>query len=442
VLLLDTSASMAAADGADATSTSAFAQATKALEQQLEAVPVHVDLRVGTCGPHLQIWRGPRPELRARLLALRPSGRNEVDMADLARRLTSPTRAVLTLTDGRATVPRDGALRVFGAAAPNLAITACRIDDAWPLPEIVVRVTVQNFGPARAAAVQVVGAVEPLSARGLSLQADAVQEVEFTARRADGGTLSVQLRGAEGGPWRDALGLDDAVDIAVPPPPRPQIALRSEGPVHPALDAAARTLAAECGGRVVSGDEVEQAGFLLLDGGRLAGVPQGVRMLSFGTALGGDPTPTTGPSVVDWNRTDPVTAGLDLSELRVDAALRFGDELGVALIQGSEGPLGVAIPSRAGACTVHLGFRLGESNLFKLAAFPQLVRRALARAYGPAGAPVIGAGAMLDAVESDLRGSPGPAVDRPLPEFDVPPQRLAVPLLVFALLLLAIRAYV
>ena len=241
----------------------------------------------------------------------------------------------------------------------------------------------------------------------------------------------------------DPLSVDDLVTVELPAPPRPEIVVRGEGSSSPALLAVAHALAAECGGRVVQDVETAEAGFLLLEGGAVAEVPHGVRMLSFGTALGAGLVPSpTAPRVVEWDRQQPITSGLDLSELRVDAAVAWPvDHGGVSLIEGVDGPLALLIPGEEFA-SVHLAFELGNSNFFKLAAFPQFVRRSFARAYGRKAVPVLVEGALLDPVESRLSREGALAADRPLPQFAVLSTALAVPLLVLALLFLAIRAYV
>ena len=117
------------------------------------------------------------------------------------------------------------------------------------------------------------------------------------------------------------------------------------------------------------------------------------------------------------------------------------------LLGGDPGILGVVV-DRPESASVHLAFRLGDSNLFKLAAFPQLLRRAFARSFGAEARPQLVGEPLLDAAESDLAGAlasgdlRAAAPDRDLPVFATPATRLALPLLVLALVLLAVRAYV
>ena len=91
--------------------------------------------------------------------------------------------------------------------------------------------------------------------------------------------------------------------------------------------------------------------------------------------------------------------------------------------------------------TIHTAFRMSDSNIGLLPAFPQLLRRSLSRAYGQPARPRALAPRLLSPVESDLRGGVRRPRDRPLPSFGRPGTSLAVVLLLLALLAMAVRVY-
>lgn len=453
VVLLDVSASMAARGEPDRP----WDQARRRLLAALEDVPEQVDLRIGLCGTQVEVLRGDRQSLLARLEEVTPSGSGGVDFPALARQLHDESTAVWTLTDGLGTAhpPEVGSLTLVGASRHNLAITACDVQDDWPLPSLRLRVTVQNFGPSRNLQLVVQGGVVRTPPTGFTLATGAARILSLPLTRSTGGRLELALRdAADGSALADGLTLDDTVVIELPAPPRPTIAVRAEADSPKALWVAARTLAHEFGGKVVEGS-VARAGFLITDGGALADLPSGLRMLSFGTTLvaGSDQLDRSiAPRLQDWSRVDPVTAGLDLSELRIERALAWRDPESLppgstVLLGGDAGVLGLVLDGKDSS-SVHLAFRLGESNFFKLAAFPQFVRRAFARSYGSRAESRLFGEPLLDTAESDLSGgssggtNPIRQTDRPLPVFATPATRLALPLLVLAVLFLAVRAYV
>lgn len=450
VVLVDTSASMAARGGGG----SAWEQAKRRLEQALEEIPIDIDVRVGLYADEVRILRGDRTTILERLDQTEPGGAAGVDLLRLVRQVRDETTAVWTLTDGLGAggLPEEGSLTVVGARCANLAITACEVLDDWPLPSLRLRVTVQNFGPDRRLRLVVTGGVAGSLSQDLSLTAGAARNLTLPLTRTRGGRLELTLRPAVGdSAFKDGLGLDDKVVVEVPAPPSPTIAVRAEADSSKAVWAAARALAGEFGGEVVEG-AADRAAFLITDGGQLADLRPGLRVLSFGTVLGGGTDRSIAPRLQDWDRVDPLTTGLDLSELRIESALAWRDlealpANSATLLRGDSGVLGVVVDG-PDSSSVHLAFRLGESNLFKLAAFPQFVRRAFARSFGAEARPRLVGDPLLDAGESDLSGAAGgvPGVaaqaDRPLPVFATPATRLALVLLVLALLFLAVRAYV
>ena len=89
------------------------------------------------------------------------------------------------------------------------------------------------------------------------------------------------------------------------------------------------------------------------------------------------------------------------------------------------------------AASLHFAFRLQDSNLGLLPAFPQLLRRAFLRGYGD-DARIQGLTPAVPLHEADLR-SCGGLTDRPLPEFGQPGVELAAWCALLALLLLGAR---
>ncbi len=439
VVLLDTSASMGA--GGDG---SPWRQGLARLRTALGALPGHVEVRLALCGAALDVRQGERHELLA-ALPEHPAGENRVDLAALAARLAADFDrvSVWSITDGcgAARPPVDGALTLLGGAVPNAAITALDVEDAWPLPDVTFTVEARSFLAEPATLrLEVQGGVEPATA-DVPLAPGRVERVALRLRRTSGGRTSVRLTAPA-----DGLAADDVVSALLPAPAATDIALLADGEVPAVVRAAAAALAGETGGRVVEGERAEPAAFLLVEGGILPDGVAGRRMLTFGTRRGTAPLlgddVVARPTVIDWDRADPLTRGLDLSELDVGACLR-ADFLGAGrpLISAAHGPL-LVVDEREDGASVHAAFRLVDANLALLPAFPQLLRRSFARAFGQRVVPVLDAANLVSAVESDLRPPAGarPA-DRALPTFGAPGQSLAVPLLALALAALVLRLY-
>jgi hypothetical protein len=142
--------------------------------------------------------------------------------------------------------------------------------------------------------------------------------------------------------------------------------------------------------------------------------------------------------VVDWDRRHPLTRGLDLSELRIRGPGQRVLPEGDVLIVGDAGPLAVGVEGDRGR-SVHFGFGLEDSNLPYLAAYPQLLRRALTWT----------AGIELSAVEvyrgdEDEARLVRPAALHPhgLPPLATPDQSLVGVFLLAALGFLAVRSQV
>ena len=278
----------------------------------------------------------------------------------------------------------------------------------------------------------------------VELSAQALQVVMLALRRTSGGSVRIALQGN-----RDALALDDAFEVRLPAPPAPDLAVLSDSDDSRALRAAARALAAECGGRVVDAGTSDRVGLLLVEGGSLPPSALGPRMITFGTRFVSEPVLAgdliVRPQLVDWDRSSPLLQGLDLSELALSRALAAGfGGPGIDLLHGLAGPLAIVRKderSAQGGASVHFAFTLGESNLALLPAFPSLLRRAFAACYGNSARAEVSALAFFAAQESDLQHRPFGVVDRRLPEFGSPGTSLVIPLLLLALALLAARIY-
>ncbi len=438
VVLLDASASMAA-HGADGRA--AFAAASGTLREHLAALPPQVEVTVLRCGgPHLR-----RQGASARALhdIGRPEGALDVDLAALAAAIAAPDTVVWTLTDGQAqaALPTLGALSVFPARGPNAAVLAVRSVDRWPLPGLSLAVDVVWCAAAPATGeLRVSGAVQPVPGQRVDLAPGVATTLQFELERtAAGGALEVLL--AVPG---DALPDDDVWRALLPPLPAPRIAVLADAEAGPFVHIAAQALAAEVAGTVMAADTGAEVGLLLVDGGTAAIAPGRVRALCFGCRL--DPTvdvvPWLAPRVADWDRQSPLTAGLDLSELRLTAAFRGVLPAGEAFLWADDGagartPLAVVVDG-GDTASVHFAFRLQDSNLPLLAAFPQLLRRAFVRCHGSAAALAVTTPAPA-AGEQDLRTA-ATGADRPLPPFAAPDRDLAALCLLAGLLALALRA--
>lgn len=440
-VLLDGSASMQAReqDGS-----SAWQRALGLLEREFARLPDQVEVRLLVAGAKLERRQG----MAARSLQdlAPPGGACGIGLQAVASELANdPRSAVWTLTDGQgAALPDQGALTVLGSPRGNHAIASVQVTDRWPLPQLSLEVLVQDWSGRRTDAVLVVsGPVEPVPETALSLAAGARERVVLALlRQPAGGRLELQLRSSD-----DALAADDTWACQLPPLPAPRIAVWCDAEAGPAIHVAADAMAAEVGGSVVAAGSGEPAAFVLAEGGQADLRPGAVRSLSFGTRLPGveQPVPWNDVAVLDWDRTDALTAGLDLSELRIAQAWRGILPKGKVLITGQvtggpPEPLLVYVAGPEGIASLHAAFRLQDSSLWMLAAFPQLLRRSLLRAYGEAAAIVPDPQNLTATSESDLQQRGG-GTDRPLPAFATEGRNLTVWCLVLALLLLALRSW-
>ncbi|MBI5853152.1 MAG: DUF58 domain-containing protein [Planctomycetes bacterium] len=433
VALLDASPSMGCAEGAS----SAFADACARLRRTAASLPEAVELRVLLAHAAPRVLRGSRADVLAALSAApTPDAGPSPRLDELAGALAKDEElAVWTLTDARDDgVPALGALTVFGGEVVNAGITGASILDAWPLSTFDV--VLDAHAPHGPPAFHVDGAAE--SAAGLELVELAPSRWRATLHLLRKGTGTCRITLAA--PTGDALAADDQVELLVPPPAASRIGVL-HAPAGDGVDWLARAaglLADLAGGAVVEAGPGERVDLLLVEGGRLQSAPP--RGISFGTAFA-DGAVRHAPHVLGWDREHPLTRGLDLSELVVrraldGAALPDGARV---LIEGSTGPLAVAIDG-AGGRSLHFAFALADANLPLLAAFPQLLRRALAWTAGEEALVRLVPGAWFDAAESDVSRRIVPE-SRHLPGFGSDGSSLAVPLLLFAALLLAWRAW-
>ena len=441
VVALDASASMAART---ATGETAFELARRRLASELATLPEHVDVTVLRCGGPALRRRGA--SARA-LQDLGPAaGAQSVDLAALAREVVDAggeETVLWTLTDGQGqrALPASGALSVLGSPVRNAAVLEVRLVDHWPLPELELEADFIACGDgALEATVGVAGAIDAVADSPLALQYGEVQTVRWSLRRvAAGGRLSVTVALAG-----DALAEDDRWTVQLPPLPAPRIAVLADEEAGPFAVVAAAALAAEVGGEVVPAAAGAEVGLLLVDGGEVALAPGRARALCFGSRYpgGGAAEPWLRPGALDWARDHPLTAGLDLSELQVEAAsaetLPAGEPFLFGERAGERRPLAV-VSGGDDLASVHFAFRLQDGNLPLLAAFPQLLRRSFVRCYGSAAA-VVPLSAPPAAGEQDL-WQRAAGRDRPLPALGTPDLDLGPWLILAGLLLLAVRAW-
>ncbi|MFO1051872.1 MAG: VWA domain-containing protein [Planctomycetota bacterium] len=440
VALLDTSASMGAREPEG---DCALDRAKTRLAAVARTLPTEVELRVLLCDGNPRLLRGARRDVLAAIGEVRASATAAAPpLRELAARIaTDPELAVWTLTDARgpAPLPEQGALSVFGSPRSDVGIVACEVHDAWPFPEVDIELDIATTGAASQPVCAVEGGmVERETPEVLPSGADRIR-LRVHGRRVRGGEVRLVLQvGVD-----DALAADDAVVLDLPPPASTRVGVLrgADDEATDIVGEAAGFLAALGGGEVVRDAGVE-VDLLICDGGRLASVPP--RVLSFGTAFGAavPGAPQGGPMrVIDWDRRDPLTAGLDLSELIVRRAVPAGDlpQDGRILVQGAEGPLLIA-REQGRQRSLHAAFRLADSNLPRLAAFPQLLRRAFLFVAGPPSSRSV-VGPLVAAAETDLRQQT-PARDDRLPAFGGGADPLAVPVLLLAVLLLALRTWV
>lgn len=443
VVLVDTSASMGARSESGAT---VLDEAIRTVGERLAMVDASVDLRLVALGEHAAVLDGMMA--RTPSGSLRAGGTLPGNLAAVAQGASDERTAVWTLTDGQpvqgSELPAAGALTLLGARRENWSIASVQWVDAWPAARLVLRVELASHAdrPARLL-LRAEGAIAPVDPVEVELAARQRRTIELVVdRQPAGGDLVVRAE-TEG----DALALDDAWRATLPPLPAPRIGVLAEdGDAGRSARLAARALAEELGGSVAENPEPgSPVAFTLVEGG-VADLQAGAaRIASFGTRAAGSAVPrvAAGVALADWRREDPLLRGVDLSELSVRTALLDALPAGDVLVtgqlpSGTIVPLAVAVRGRA-ATSVHFAFRLADSNLALLPAFPQILRRALLAAQGEGVG--LRASDPVPTAESDLSALPG-AQQRPLPPLRTPGRALAAWFLLAALGLLAVRAWV
>ncbi|MDA0934124.1 MAG: BatA domain-containing protein [Planctomycetota bacterium] len=444
-IVLDNSPSMAALEADGST---AFDRARDGLRRVVPILPPGLRFRLGFAGPDGSptVVRGTSDDVLAAVEGLEVVAAAGFSVRDVAAAFANgpDSTALWTWTDARGdgdVAPTSGALELVGAATlPNAAWLRVEVEDAWPLPEIVFRGEIAWSGGAVRPDVTIVG--DALEVESVEVDGDAEDGTARIAiralRRAGGEAVLGLVRSEDGGPWSDAQPTDDRVSVRVAPPGASRIGLMARRDAAPGrwIERAGGVLAELAGGQVVEVEPGDQVDLLLVEGGALAGpVP---RSCTFGTAFGASTSSEIGaatPVVDDWNRRHPLTAGLDLSELVIRQRELAPLPSGTVLISSDAGPLAVARDGPGGR-SLHLAFRLGESNLPYLAALPQLLRRALTwTAAVETRAVEVFRG---DAAEARLIRAGG-AGNRDLPVLATPDRSLVGVLLLMALGFLAAR---
>ncbi|MEO0481067.1 MAG: hypothetical protein AAF196_16470 [Planctomycetota bacterium] len=375
----------------------------------------------------------------------------EVDLEALAKAGSADSSAAIVVVgDEQTSVPPSAAsLRFRSSQTIRRGILSARCEDDWPLSTIRVRLDLfderigTNAEEPLTLAVQ--GAPRQIGVEAFPIEGDLERGVELTFERGSGGRLRLTLNGEDG------FEADDWVEFVVPAPPRRRVV--ALGDSEAIEDAAGFVrdlfgLEASEGSVAASG-----AAVVLADGGRFDSWTPG--MLSFGVHTAADTRSVEDGEafLVDWDREHPLLQGLDLSEMRVRRRLPrdFAPDGAQVLLRGRDGPLLVSWEDDGGR-SLHAAFRLEDSNLWRLPAFPRLLRRAVRWLILGQAAPLEpSATGLLNRSESlgfpERRISPVSQEDPtellaagfPLLPAD-PGRSLAAPLVVLAILLLGLRS--
>lgn len=437
-VLLDASASTGAksSDG----ESSPFERSLAAVREVFATLPPHVDRDIAIARDGAITRRFGSAALSASEILL-PRGALPAPLSELAAAAVRADTVVWTLSDAQtpaSAAPTEGAFTRFGGPKDNAALASVTIEDRWPLGDIVLRARAVAFSrAAMQGTLSIEGAVRVALQQPITLPPGEPVEFEVPLiRTAEGGRLEVALRVAG-----DALASDDVSAFELPPLPRTRIAVQGDETGTELAAKALAALAEVTGGTVVEARPGEAVGFLLIEGGA-GGLPKEPGpMLSFGRSREGA-TPWPLPVGIDWKRSDPLFAGLDFSELSVVHALRDslpsdGEPLLFAqLPDGTTAPLAVVCTGANGSA-VHFAFRLQDSNLALLPAFPQLLLRAYERSQ-PGSRAIAFVQQPSPLAEADLRHHDA-TLDRPLPKFPESARDLSPWCLCIALALLAVR---
>lgn len=434
--LVDGSASMGARDDAGRT---AFDRAIERARQLAQTVPAHVEVEaVMVRGGTVERRRGD--SARSITDPGLPVGSLPAPLGELAAAASQEDAIVWTIGDGQGgagEAPSTGAWTRIASGARNVALLDPAVDRDAPRNRLRVRAVVRSFADEALRVRTLVDGAASDTARELELAPRASAPVEWDLeRRPEGGTVRVSI--ATPG---DALAEDDWFELVVPPQPRARIAVQAEEATAPFATAAGKALADSVGGSIVDAAPGVAVGFLLVEGG-LGELPADPGpMVSFGRSRPGA-APWPSPLVVDWDRKEPIFEGLDLSELEIAHALTGALPAGKTLLtgqlpDGSLAPLAVAVDGARGRA-VHFAFRLQDSSLGLLAAFPQMLLRCYEASQPGRGVVEVRNGEVPGA-ESAL-GPAAPSDERRLDLQAEPPRNLAAWLVLLALALLAVRS--
>jgi hypothetical protein len=276
--------------------------------------------------------------------------------------------------------PSDVDVRVgvvdAGRPAKNAGIVACDVDPEDP-GRVLVRVATTDGPPVqRSLRVSSTGETVPLT---FDADGNATASVALGAVSAAGGAVEVGLEPA------DDFVHDDTARLMLPVAKPLAVAVVAQTPspflvealrAMPAVVAAEKTTLVAPGAPASAFDGVD---VVITDG---AAAPSGKPVLAFGV---------TGQVVqrpLLWGvGTHAVLAGVDLSPLRIETAVRLEPSPGdTTIIASAAGAVGVA-GERGGVRHVTLGFRPDASTLPLEAAFPLLVRNSLRWLARPSDVP-------------------------------------------------------
>jgi Aerotolerance regulator N-terminal/von Willebrand factor type A domain len=178
----------------------------------------------------------------------------------------------------------------------------------------------------------------------------------------------------------DAFTRDDRIVVPVSPPPRMRVL--STGVLDPFLEAALRAQGDRvdrAGSAVLPADDLPETipsnAVLILDGQDApAGLVRGNVWVFGAPGAASRKAPAVTSSVSDH----PVMAGVDLSHFGLTRARPLRDVGGRRVLVRAEGGPVITAEARDGLRILRFGFALKDGNLHVLAAFPVLVRNALA----------------------------------------------------------------
>ncbi len=403
--VVDVSPSMLAMDGVEGGGTAGPArsrlEAARATVADLAArLPAGSWVTIVSAGSD-PIVQGPLPaassDLPARIAALDwrpgPARLRALDRA-LAPHPDATTFRVVVLSDGAGLAgleeflrdPRRHFIR-FGGSAANAGIVSATLDRAWGDPQAELHLEFLLAGPAPAERTWTVSLSGRVLARGTAaLEPGQPASVTVPVPTYEVGLLEARLDPADGHP------LDDRACLALAPLARPWVRLvtgdRGASFLTPALAALHEHLDAERSGTVSPAEfrpdrlPRDGAGVVIFDGVDPPGdLPPG-NYLFFGCGGGSTPLRTgpvaDTPTVARWAADHLLLRHAPLEHLQVARSRRaLPARADQVLLEGTEGALGV-LGSSAGRSFVWFGFRLEDSNLPVLVAYPLLLKNVFA----------------------------------------------------------------